>query len=102
MKSLRSTIDPKDRPPLKRIRLTIEWVGCCAEHTWADALIDVIEQADASQTTCVVEIEQLTHHGRTPRLSRDELRALGYKPREYGRGVWGALWWRLSHNTRRR
>jgi hypothetical protein len=82
-------------PPRKRVRLTIEWVGACAESVWGRVLWELIEDADVSDATRVVRLEQLTSYGRTRRLSNAELRVLGFKPRRLERGLWGALWWRL-------
>ena len=103
MKSLRSKIDPKGRPPVKRIRFTIEWVGRCSELDWIFQMAEAVEAADYSQRTRVVEVEELTQYGTTLRCSAAELDAamvarghevwLPKKPPS--RGFWGALWWRV-------
>ena len=84
-----------DTTPVKRIRLTIEWVGQCSEDNWIGQLWETIEDCDFSRTTRVVNAECLTHHGRTEAISREELVALGYKPRKPGPGFWEVLRWRL-------
>lgn len=90
--SRRTNTDPKDQPPVKRIRLTIEWVGACSEDDWIAVLIDLIEEADFSRVTRVVEADCLTHLGTTEAIPREELIALGYRTkRPPGRGFWGAL-----------
>lgn len=72
-----------DAEAVKRIRLTIEWVGGCSEGLWADQLTGEIEDCDLSQTSVVVERELLTNYGQTPGIGRDRLRELGYKPKSW-------------------
>ncbi len=54
---------------MKKIRLTIEWPGACAEDVWARELSKAIEQHDASGITKVTNIELITDFGDTPPLS---------------------------------
>lgn len=69
---------------MKRIRLTIEWDGACSEYDWAERLSELIERADYSKVTRVVNTELLTNHGTT------EVRDIPgiSKPR----GFWASLW----------
>lgn len=79
------------RHPVKRIRLTVEWVGRCSEGAWAGELVRVIEGCDVSDATRVIDVEELTQHGLTPRVSEVELRALGFHPRPVGPTFWEAF-----------
>ena len=52
-------------PPLKSIRLTIEWPGACSEADWAKRITEAIEECDYSHITKVVKAELLTDYGYT-------------------------------------
>ena len=45
---------------VKRIRITVSWIGCCQEGMYAGVLHDDIENYDVSGLTRVEQIEYLT------------------------------------------
>ena len=64
---------------VKRIRVTIEWIGSCSEETWAAVCSETIEGFHGHGLVTGVEI--LTHHGPTPEKCESELRRWQKKTR---------------------